>query len=40
LREYTAENLPGGDEEYISWRGEIKINERMREELSYLKAIK
>ena len=39
LREYTAENLQGGDDEYISWMGEIKINERMREELSHLKAI-
>ncbi len=39
LREYTAENLQGGDDEYISWLGEIKINDKMREELSNLKAI-
>ncbi len=39
LREYTVENLQGGDDEYISWLGEIKINEKMMEEISQLKAI-
>jgi hypothetical protein len=39
LKEYTTEDLENGDDEYISWMGEIKINEKMMEELSHLKAI-
>ena len=39
LKEYAAEDLEGGDDEYISWMGEIKIKERIFEELNKLKKI-
>ena len=29
VREYTAEDLSGGDDEYVSWMGEIKIMRRI-----------
>ena len=39
LQEYAAEDLDGGDDEYISWMGEIKIKEKVFEELNKLKKI-
>lgn len=38
IREYSAEDLEG-DDEYISWMGEIKIREKINEELNTLKEI-
>jgi len=37
IREYAAEDLDGGDDEYVSWMGEIKIRRKIAEELSQLK---
>ncbi len=39
LREFTAEDLKGGDDEYIRWAGELKIRERIIEDLKRLKDI-
>ncbi|MCP4107370.1 MAG: hypothetical protein GY749_17805 [Desulfobacteraceae bacterium] len=39
IKEYSAEDLDGGDDEYISWMGEIKIKEKINEELNKLKEI-
>ena len=36
---YTAEDLDGGDEEYISWMGELKLRQAMYEELQVLQHI-
>jgi len=38
-RDYTAENLDGGDEEYIAWAGELKIHERIAAQLDTLRDI-
>ena len=38
-KKYGAENLKGGDREYIEWAGELKIREKIREDLSKLKEI-
>lgn len=35
----TAQDLKGGDEEYIRWTGELKIRERVLEDLKRLKNI-
>jgi uncharacterized protein YydD (DUF2326 family) len=40
LANYTAEDLQGGDEEYISWLGEIKTKERLIYSLEKLQQIK
>jgi hypothetical protein len=37
IQEYTAEDLEGGDDEYVSWMGEIKIRRKIAEELKKLK---
>jgi len=37
IKEYAAEDLDGGDDEYVSWMGEIKIRRKIAEELSQLK---
>lgn len=37
VREYTAEDMDGGDDEYVSWMGEIKIRRKIEGELSKLK---
>ncbi|QTA85776.1 hypothetical protein [Desulfonema magnum] len=37
VKEYTAEDLDGGDDEYVSWMGEIKIRRKIAEELNTLK---
>ncbi len=39
LRNYTAENMKNADEGYIQWAGELKIRERILEDLNHLKDI-
>ncbi|MBU0651395.1 MAG: hypothetical protein KKG96_00750 [Proteobacteria bacterium] len=39
LRNYTAEDLKTGDEGYIQWAGEMKVRERILEDLNHLKGI-
>lgn len=39
LKEYSAEDLKGGDQEYIRWAGELKIKERITEDMKRLKSI-
>jgi len=39
LKEFTAEDLKGGDDEYIRWSGELKIKDRVLDELKKLKDI-
>jgi hypothetical protein len=36
IAEMTAENLEGGDEEYVSWAGEYKLMQRLQEKLQQL----
>ncbi len=36
---WTAEDLEGGDEEYVSWAGELKIKKRLTNSLQKLEAI-
>ncbi len=37
VEEYTAEDLDGGDDEYISWMGELKIKQKIAGELHRLR---
>ena len=39
LSNYTAENMKNADEGYIQWAGELKIGERILEDLNHLKDI-
>ena len=39
LRDLTAEDLEGGDQEYVQWAGELKIREKITDELNKLKDI-
>jgi hypothetical protein len=39
LSSYTAEDLTGGDDDYICWLGEIKLREALIEELQALNEI-
>lgn len=39
LTDYTAEDLEGGDEEYISWKGELQLRQAIWEELELLQHI-
>ncbi len=39
LKNFTAEDLEGGDTEYVQWTGELKIREKISVELSKLKDI-
>jgi hypothetical protein len=39
LAEYTSDDLSGGDEDYISWMGEIKLREALLEEIKALREI-
>ena len=39
LTQFTAEDLKGGDDEYIRWAGELKIRERILEDLKKLRDI-
>ncbi len=36
LSQFTAEDLKRGDDEYISWAGELKIRERILEDLQII----
>ena len=36
---WTTENLAGGDEEYVTWAGEIKIKKKLTNSLQQLEAI-
>ena len=38
-RTMTAEDLRGGDEEYIRWAGEYELRERLRERLAQLEGL-
>ncbi|MDN3511828.1 MAG: hypothetical protein NG784_11080 [Candidatus Jettenia sp.] len=38
-KEFSAENLKKGDKEYIEWAGELKIREKITEDLRKLKEI-
>lgn len=39
LKEFSTEDLIGGDYEYIRWTGELKVRERILEELEKLQDI-
>ncbi len=39
LENWTSEDLTGGDDEYISWAGEIKIKRKLTNSLQKLEAI-
>jgi len=39
LTAYTAEDLAGGDEDYISWFGELKLREALLEELQVFRKM-
>ncbi len=39
LSKFAAEDLAGGDSEYITWAGELQIRDRLREELRDLQEI-
>lgn len=39
LKEFAAEDLKGGDDEYIRWAGELKIRDKILEDLKKLKDI-
>jgi len=39
LKEFVAEDLKGGDDEYIRWSGELKIRDKILEDLKKLKDI-
>lgn len=38
-KEFSAENLKNGDQEYVEWAGELKIREKIAEDLRKLKEI-
>lgn len=39
LRDLSAENLTGGDQEYVAWAGELKLLERIEAQLGTLRNI-
>ncbi len=39
LKGITADDLKGSDEDYVKWSGELKIKERILEDLEKLKDI-
>ena len=39
LNDYTAEDLEGGDDEYVSWMGELTLRQAIWEELQLLQNI-
>lgn len=39
LKDLTAEDLEGGDLEYVEWAGECRILERLKADLKQLEAI-
>ncbi len=40
MTEWTAEDLPGKDMEYVEWAGEFELAMRLRERISALEDIK
>lgn len=39
VKEFTSEDLRGGDDEYIRWAGELEIRDRIIEDIEKLKDI-
>lgn len=39
VSEYTAEDLDGGDDEYVRWMGELQLRKAVAEELQLLQDI-
>jgi len=39
LKKITADDLQGGDYDYVKWSGELKLRERILEDLKKLKDI-
>lgn len=39
LSSCTADDLEGGDDDYVSWKGELELQRAIREELNLLKDI-
>ena len=39
LQRFTAEDLDGGDDEYVCWAGEYRLKQRILEKLHYLRGI-
>ncbi|MEW6003580.1 MAG: hypothetical protein AB1638_13165 [Nitrospirota bacterium] len=39
LARFGAEDLHGGDEEYVRWEGELKVRQRILEDLKRLEEI-
>lgn len=39
MNAYTAEDLDGGDDEYVSWMGELRLRQAILEELDLLQNI-
>ena len=39
ITEMAAEDLEGGDDEYVCWAGEYKLTQRLREKLQKLQEI-
>ena len=39
VKEFTSEDLKGGDDEYVRWAGELKLRDRILDELEKLKDI-
>lgn len=37
--QFGAEDLPRGDEEYVKWEGELKVRQRILQDLKRLKEI-
>lgn len=39
IEQWSSEDLPGGDLEYVDWAGEIKLASRLQERLNILKNV-
>ncbi len=39
MAEMTAEDLQGGDDEYVQWAGEYRLRQRLEEKLSRLQEV-
>lgn len=39
LTKFTAEDMKGGDSEYVAWAGELKIRERIQADMTRLREI-
>jgi hypothetical protein len=39
MAHFTAEDLEGGDDEYVQWAGEYRLMERLEEKLRHLQEI-